>query len=48
MVKVLEPHHNWPSCEHFSQSDVPALYKLAQAAVVQELSTGHSLLMKHY
>lgn len=33
MVKVLEAHYTVPSCVHFSQSIVPALYKRVQAAV---------------
>ncbi len=30
------------------QSVVPSLYKRVEAAVVQELSTGQSLMMEHY
>ncbi len=47
VAKVLEFQYNVPSHVHVNQS-CAALCKPAQAAAVQELSRGQSLMMEHH
>lgn len=43
LVKLLEPRYHIPSCPHFSQEVIPALYNEVKANVIDGLKKAESV-----